>query len=141
MMLHQNMATFTTSLITLMALLAPSSVQASNLRGDLRDLAFTDTTASNSTVEGIVGGTVVSNKKKYPFFVRGSGCGATMVAEDVVLTAAHCKGAFPNTVTVGATKSGSSQNTWAAKTKVLSSMMVHPNFNSNTMEYDFMMFK
>lgn len=41
----------------------------------------------------IVGGTH-TDEQEYPFFVRGEyGCGATLIAPDVVLGAAHCKGA------------------------------------------------
>lgn len=33
---------------------------------------------------------------KYPFFVQGSGCGASLIWKDIVLTAAHCKGNVAN---------------------------------------------
>lgn len=52
----------------------------------------------------IVGGTDVP-AGKYPFFVQGLGCGASLIWKDVALTAAHCEGAIAdawNEVLVGA---------------------------------------
>jgi hypothetical protein len=50
----------------------------------------------DETDQNIVGGTSTNGQKDAPFFVRGeSGCGATLIAPDVVLGAAHCAGAFP----------------------------------------------
>jgi trypsin len=42
----------------------------------------------------IVGGTAVPNVATYPWFVQGRGCAGTLIARDMVLTAAHCEG-FP----------------------------------------------
>ena len=33
---------------------------------------------------------------EYPFFVQGSGCGASLIWKDIVLTAAHCEGYIKN---------------------------------------------
>jgi Trypsin len=50
----------------------------------------------NGTDQNIVGGTPTNGQRDAPFFVRGEyGCGATLIAPDVVLGAAHCAGAFP----------------------------------------------
>ena len=47
---------------------------------------------------------------EYPFFVQGSGCGASLIWKDIVLTAAHCAGYIKNgdnQVLVGARNSNS----------------------------------
>jgi trypsin len=86
----------------------------------------------------IVGG-VLAGQQEFPFFVLGDGCGASLVWEDVVLTAAHCKGAFSNRVLVSAwewdTEAGGAQYR-----DVQSSMVVHPSYGSND-AWDMMMFK
>ena len=44
--------------------------------------------------QNIVGGTPTNGQKDAPYFVRGEhGCGAALIAPDVVLGAAHCAGA------------------------------------------------
>ena len=48
----------------------------------------------------IVGGNN-AQQGAYPFFVQGNGCGGSLVWDDVVLTAAHCQGAFDGSVLVG----------------------------------------
>jgi hypothetical protein len=40
----------------------------------------------------IVGGEEVGDVSTYPWFVQGLGCAGTLVAKDIVLTAAHCQG-------------------------------------------------
>lgn len=45
-----------------------------------------------------------ANRKEYPYFAQGAGCGASLVWKDILLTAAHCEGLFHN-VLVGARRS------------------------------------
>jgi V8-like Glu-specific endopeptidase len=40
----------------------------------------------------IVGGDTVQDVDTYPWFVQGRGCSGTLIAEDMVRTAAHCLG-------------------------------------------------
>jgi Trypsin len=52
-------------------------------------------TAAEGDMPGIIGGER-SDPNEYSYFVQaeGSVCGATLVAKDVVMTAAHCRGMF-----------------------------------------------
>lgn len=52
------------------------------------------------TTPRIINGTD-AKEGDYPFFVQAEGCGGSLVWKDVVLTAAHCEGAFYNRVLVG----------------------------------------
>jgi trypsin len=103
-----------------------------------RDLKF-----SNVTDEGvqqrIVGGNA-ADLSKYPYFVHGFGCGAILIHRDIVLSAAHCDGAFWNEVLVGP---AANARTGLAQWRTIANnrMYVHPNFSWDTMENDFMLFK
>lgn len=57
--------------------------------------------AVDTSTHHIVGGSDAS-PGEYPFFVQGDGCGASLIWKDIVLSAAHCKGAFSGQVLVGA---------------------------------------
>jgi trypsin len=86
----------------------------------------------------IVGGTNAA-AGAYPFFVQGDGCGGSLIADDIVLTAAHCAGAFDGEVYVGPNQQYSTAG--GAERIAVQAEVPHPNYNSNTEAYDFMLLK
>jgi trypsin len=86
----------------------------------------------------IVGGTDAATGA-YPFFVQGDGCGGSLIADDIVLTAAHCAGAFDGDVYVGPNQQYSTAG--GAERIAVQAEVPHPNYNSNTEAYDFMLLK
>lgn len=85
----------------------------------------------------IIGG-ILSNES-YPFYGRWTkGCGASLIAPDIMLTAAHCG----NTTITDNTKVyiGSTEATEGVVRTVVESFP-HPQYNSTTEHYDFMLIK
>jgi secreted trypsin-like serine protease len=87
----------------------------------------------------IVGG-VQAPVMEYPYYVQGKGCGASLIHDDIVLTASHCNGAFRGQVLVGPhlSRKATSGAQWR---QVKSSMYQHPDYKWYSMEHDFMIFK
>jgi len=86
----------------------------------------------------IVGGND-AQQGDYPFFVQGNGCGGSLVWDDVVLTAAHCQGAFDDSVLVGpyiqSSTSGGAENIDVER------QVPHPSYDSGSQANDFMLLK
>ena len=61
--------------------------------------------------------------------VKLSGCGATLIGPDIVLGAAHCGDFVGRTVSIGDVQ------------RVVAVQRRHPNYNSNTIENDFSLYK
>ena len=82
----------------------------------------------------IVGGDDAS-PGQFPYFVfLDIGCGGTLIAPDVVLTAAHCGPQFVQEVTVGAYERG--QETSGAVNVTVVDYLIHPDYNIDTDEND-----
>jgi len=86
----------------------------------------------------IVGGVEVNPPGKYPYMVNAGGCGASLVAPNVILSAAHCAG-YIQTVRIG--RHDLSDNNEQYETFTIAQEVPHPNYNPNTLDYDYMMLK
>jgi secreted trypsin-like serine protease len=73
----------------------------------------------------IVGGNRAS-PGEYPYFVQWDGCGASLIHEDVILSAAHCNQIDSNEVWVGAYLVGTSSA--GAQARTITTRRVHPYY-------------
>jgi trypsin len=96
----------------------------------------------------IVGGNPVQNVATYPWFVQGRGCAGTLVAADMVLTAAHCQGSpFSNRVLLNSLtayddiRAGRASMPAGAIAVKTDSQTPHPDYNNNSEENDYMIVK
>jgi hypothetical protein len=100
----------------------------------------------------IVGGTRVPNVATYPWFVQGRGCAGTLIAKDMVLTAAHCQGfPFDNKVLLNSLtayddiRAGrASKPSGAIEVSTANNggiQTLHPDYISNSQDNDYMLVK
>ncbi|XP_063702860.1 trypsin-1-like [Culicoides brevitarsis] len=92
--------------------------------------------------ERIVGGEAV-DVKDHPHQVSLQSswhfCGGSLISKDYVLTAAHCaQGQNPANLKV---RVGSSFNAKGGELVQVQSLLVHPQYDSNTIDYDFALLK
>ena len=92
----------------------------------------------NGGVLKIVGGDEVDPPGKYSFMTRAFACGASLVAPNVLLCAAHCKG-FVTRVEIG--RHDLNKNTMDYETFNIIEEVPHPNYNRKTIDYDYMMLR
>lgn len=71
---------------------------------------------------------------KYPYFALGYGCGASLIAPDIALTAAHCVGTFRDVLIGTITKNESEGEVIDVVRE-----FVHPSYSGN--RYDFRLLK
>ena len=86
----------------------------------------------------IVNGSEVDPPGKYPFMVNAGGCGASLVAPNVILSAAHCSGSI-SSVRIG--RHNLLDNSEQYETFTIAEKVTHPDYNSQTLDYDYMMLK
>lgn len=112
-----------------------------------------DVTDHKANDSRIVGGTLAS-KGKYPMFAipdnggTGGLCGATIIHQDILVSAAHCEGVFirAGAVVIGSNKllydpANSSSSSNNVIRKKVEKEYPHPLFNTNTLENDIMLIK
>jgi len=88
----------------------------------------------------IIGGKPVTTRSQYPYYgftQTGALCGATLVAPDMLVTAAHCQSQFRRAGVFlgGVLLSGAD----AVETWEIDREYVHPNFDADTLENDIML--
>ena len=93
----------------------------------------------------IVGGVEVNPPGKYPFMIRGGGCGASLVAPNVLLSAAHCASVFGGPFGIGAQiqigRHNLSNSEEDYETFTVAEAVTHPSYNDVGFDYDYMMIR
>jgi secreted trypsin-like serine protease len=85
----------------------------------------------------IVGGTAAS-RGEYLYFVSWAGCAASLIAPNLLLSAAHCAGISSNRVVVGAYQKWWGQTSGDAESRTIGKRYVHPAYSSTTYANDYM---
>jgi len=86
----------------------------------------------------IIGGTQ-TDPGEYPYFVGLEGCGASLIHEDIVLSAAHCNNIANNTVIVSAWRRGQERD--GGEVRQIVAREKHPYYDPTTNENDFLILK
>jgi trypsin len=87
----------------------------------------------------IVNGVEVSPQNKYPYATYAYGCGASLVAPNVLLCAAHCQG-FISQVKIGCHDKNQSPG-GTCEVHQVAEEVPHPQYNGQTLDNDFMMIR
>eukprot|EP00547_Thalassionema_nitzschioides_P007914 CAMPEP_0194200450 /NCGR_PEP_ID=MMETSP0156-20130528/1047_1 /TAXON_ID=33649 /ORGANISM="Thalassionema nitzschioides, Strain L26-B" /LENGTH=516 /DNA_ID=CAMNT_0038925445 /DNA_START=43 /DNA_END=1596 /DNA_ORIENTATION=- len=89
----------------------------------------------------IVGGSAAT-PGEYPFYTKWDGCGASLVAPDVVLTAAHCQGISDSRVYVGRSSNQYFNNPNPGTERRIVQRVPHPQYRDGaSINYDYMLLK
>jgi len=87
----------------------------------------------------IVDGVEVDPPFKYEYMVYAGGCGASLVAPNVVLSAAHCGNGYISQVQIGRHNLNDGSEDYETFSVV--EEVKHPNYGGGSIDYDYMMLK
>ena len=96
---------------------------------------------AHHAIESRIVGGEQATPGQYPFFVGWDGCGASLIHEDIVLTAAHCDMAYVagETVYIGSHRRNTPAGNYEDRT--ILQLVAHPQYNEDTVANDFMLVK
>ena len=125
------LATASLSVALVLSSGAALSLEASKKSGTVKpSVPFDQITPS------IVGGNpAAQGSRTYQVSLGNGGCGGTIIADNWILTAAHC--GSPSSVRVGMYNIGSNEG----ETHMVTQRIVHPNYNSSTQSHDIALLK
>lgn len=86
----------------------------------------------------IVGGVEVDPPGKYPYMAYAYGCGASLIAPNVLLSAAHCKGFF-NYVQIGRHDLADFSEEY--ELIAVAEEVTHPDYDEDSTDYDYMVMR
>jgi len=109
------------------------------LQREMQERATGDIFENGGDDSFIVGGTPVASATTYPYFVHNPGCGSTLIHDDIVLTAAHCRDGNDGTIAETVYLLGTTQLTGIQRTAIR--QVTHPNYDDETVANDFMIQK
>jgi len=125
---------FTSSGFIVFLLSISANADSTSLRGSSGE-------AGRELQAKIVGGTP-ADPNEFPSYAIPSGfglCGSVKIWDDILLSAGHCRGAFQGQdMYIGANSINGND---ASETIRASSELVHPLYNDNTIQYDFLLVK
>ena len=95
---------------------------------------------TRETLENRIVGGNQAQRGEYPYFTQWiGGCGASLIHEDLILSAAHCNVISSTQVIVGAYEYNVAGN--GAVSRTIVKRTVHPNYNANTYANDYLILK
>ena len=152
MKLHIQLFLLATSLVATSAADRDPSFEGkpyNQMKADFKNRMYSDTTKGAVKITGrdgrsqmapyIVNGDDANPPDKYPYATYAGGCGASLIAPNVLLCAAHCQG-FISSVIVGAFNiNDSSEANYESFT--VADEIYHPLYNSGNIDYDYMVLR
>jgi trypsin len=88
----------------------------------------------------IIGGSEAPTDQ-YPWFVQWSGCGASLIHTDIILSAAHCNPNPDDFLLIGAHKTSDDETTDGVYARNIVRRRPHPLYSDSTLANDFMVMK